>query len=105
SKASDMFLLTSTQEGLPVALMQAMACGLPVVCSRIRGNTDLIENKKQGFMCSYNNVGGFCKGINILLDNPKLRKKMGARNVEAIKRYDKKYVNERIREIYLSLTD
>ncbi|MDE6636585.1 MAG: glycosyltransferase, partial [Lachnospiraceae bacterium] len=36
-KASDMFIFTSKQEGLPVALMQAMACGLPVVCSRIRG--------------------------------------------------------------------
>lgn len=104
-KASDMFIFTSKQEGLPVALMQAMACGLPVVCSRIRGNTDLIENKKQGFMCSYDNAGGFCKGINILLDNPKLRKKMGARNMEEVKLYDKKYVNERMRKIYLSLTE
>lgn len=41
-KASDICCLPSTQEGLPVALMEAMACGLPAVCSRIRGNTDLI---------------------------------------------------------------
>lgn len=104
-KASDMFIFTSKQEGLPAALMQAMACGLPVVCSRIRGNTDLIENKKQGFMCAYDNVDGFCKGIHILLDNPKLRRKMGSRSMEVIKLYDKKYVNEKMREIYLSLTD
>ncbi len=104
-KAADMFIFTSKQEGLPAALMQAMACGLPVVCSRIRGNTDLIENKKQGFMCAYDNVEGFCKGINILLDNPKLGRKMGSRSREVIKLYDKKYVNERMREIYLSLKD
>ena len=104
-KASDMFIFTSKQEGLPAALMQAMACGLPTVCSRIRGNTDLIENKKQGFMCAYDNVNGFCRGMNILLDNPKLRRKMGARNREVIRLYDKKYVNERMRDIYMSVRD
>lgn len=104
-KASDMFIFTSKQEGLPAALMQAMACGLPTICSRIRGNTDLIENKKQGFMCAYDNVNGFCRGMNILLDNPKLRRKMGARNREVIRLYDKKYVNERMRDIYMSVRD
>ena len=38
----DIFALPSLQEGLPVALMEAMAVGKPVVCSRIRGNTDLM---------------------------------------------------------------
>lgn len=41
---SDLFVFPSLQEGLPVALMEAMASGLPCVASRIRGNTDLIEN-------------------------------------------------------------
>jgi len=39
---SDVFFFPSFREGLSVSLMEAMACGLPVVCSRIRGNTDLI---------------------------------------------------------------
>ena len=42
-KASDVCCLPSFQEGLPVSVMEAMACGLPVICSRIRGNTDLID--------------------------------------------------------------
>lgn len=46
--ASDLFIFPSFQEGLPVALMEAMACGLPVICSEIRGSTDLIENGKNG---------------------------------------------------------
>ena len=41
---SDLFVFPSLQEGLPVALMEAMASGLPCVASRIRGNTDLIED-------------------------------------------------------------
>ena len=39
----DLFVLPSFQEGLPVALMEAMACGKAVSCSAIRGNTDLVD--------------------------------------------------------------
>ena len=41
-QASDIFLFPSFQEGLPRAMLEAMASGLPVVCSEIRGNTDLM---------------------------------------------------------------
>ncbi len=41
--SSDAFCFPSIREGLSVSLMEAMACGLPVVCSRIRGNEDLID--------------------------------------------------------------
>ena len=44
NSASDIFVFPSLQEGLPVALMEAMACGKPIACSRIRGNTDLIDD-------------------------------------------------------------
>ena len=47
-ECSDLFLFMSLQEGLPVALMEAMACGLPVICSRIRGNVDLVEDGVSG---------------------------------------------------------
>ena len=42
-KAGDIFLFTSKQEGLARSLMEAMASGLPCVASKIRGNTDLLE--------------------------------------------------------------
>lgn len=43
-QSSDLFIFPSHQEGLPVALMEAIASQLPVVCSRIRGNTDLVQD-------------------------------------------------------------
>lgn len=48
--ASDLFVFMSFQEGLPVALMEAMACGLPVVCSDIRGNQDLVFDGENGIL-------------------------------------------------------
>lgn len=45
-QTSDCFVLSSFREGLSVALMEAMAEGLPVVCGRIRGNVDLIKDGK-----------------------------------------------------------
>lgn len=47
---ADLFVFMSYQEGLPVALMEAMACGIPVVCSNIRGNTDLIDDGVTGLI-------------------------------------------------------
>lgn len=49
-KSCDFFAFPSFQEGLPVALMEAMASGKPVICSRVRGNTDLIDEGKGGFL-------------------------------------------------------
>ena len=44
-QASDIFLFPSFQEGLPRAMLEAMASGLPVICSEIRGNTDLMGDR------------------------------------------------------------
>ena len=47
-KMADVFLLPSFREGLPVAVMEAMASGLPVIATKIRGSSDLVQ---QGALC------------------------------------------------------
>ena len=49
-RKADCFVFPSFQEGLPVAVMEAMAVGLPVIATRIRGITDLLEHTQGGYL-------------------------------------------------------
>ena len=97
-KISDIFLFTSLQEGLPRSLMEAMAVGLPCIVSKIRGNVDLIEDGKGGFLCAPNDSISFARAIKKC--DTETRKRMSEWNVRAIKHYDISVVEREIREIY-----
>ena len=85
--AADIFVMPSLQEGLSVALMEAMACGLPVIASRIRGNTDLIDDGKGGYLVDTINVKGYMEAIMKLYNNPDDRDKMGKFNMKKVQNY------------------
>lgn len=64
-KAADCFVFPSYQEGLPGALMEAMAVGLPCIASNIRGNTDALQDS--GFMFSPDDVDGLAELMKVML--------------------------------------
>lgn len=99
-RASDIFAFPSLQEGLPVALMEAMASGLPVICSKIRGNTDLVEEQQGGYLVEASNVDDYVQTITKLIKNTSEREKYGAFNKEVIKEYSIDKVNDRMSFIY-----
>jgi glycosyltransferase involved in cell wall biosynthesis len=99
-KSADIFIFPSKREGLPVSLMEAMASGLPVVCSNIRGNTDLIIEQKGGFICSPTDANEYKSNIKKLLESTKLRKKYGGFNAEWVKKFDINNVLPLINSIY-----
>jgi glycosyltransferase EpsD len=86
--SADIFLFPSLREGLPVSLMEAMSAGLPCVVSNIRGNMDLIEHGKGGYLCCNKNAEDYIGAIKILAADPGLRKNMGQYNRAAVKKYD-----------------
>jgi len=102
-KISDIFLLPSFREGLSVALMEAMACGLPVICSNIRGNRDLIIDNKNGFLVKPNDVRGFAKKIDMLYKNKVERRKMSKNNIESIKPFSINNVISKLQILYNEL--
>ncbi|MCI8280168.1 MAG: glycosyltransferase family 4 protein [Lachnospiraceae bacterium] len=98
-QASDVFMMTSFREGLSRSVMEAMASGLPVVATRIRGNVDLID-ENGGYFVAVNDERGAAKSIELLKENAMLRIKMGAYNKERVKNFSKECVQERMLEIY-----
>ena len=95
--AADVYLFPSLQEGLPVALMEAMAAGKPVACSRIRGNTDLIE-EGGGVLFDPVSVDECADAIRSLLDSD--YEQMGHFNAEKIQGFSRETVEKRMSEIY-----
>ena len=98
-KSADIFLFPSLQEGLPVALMEAMACGLPVICSEIRGNIDLID-ESCGILCPLADTDAFKDAIVKLVSDEKLRDKMADKALEESKKYDIKIIENYMKDIY-----
>lgn len=100
SSAADLFLLASLQEGLPVAIMEAMACGLPIIASEVRGNYDLIDQGKGGYLVSPMNVDGFVKAIYKMTQNRERLESMKRYNLKKIQKYGINVVIEQMAELY-----
>lgn len=96
----DIFVFPSKREGLSVALMEAMAAGLPVIASNIRGNRDLIDHGKGGYLFDLSNQNEFNKYLEILIKDNELRLSMGNYNKTKIKHYDISNIREQMSEIY-----
>lgn len=97
---SDIFLFTTLQEGLPRSMMEAMACGLPCVASRVRGNVDLLDDGKGGYLCRSRDDKEVAERIKGLCSHEELRKKMKLHNLETIRDYDVSVVEREIEKIY-----
>lgn len=98
-QASDLFVFMSKQEGLPVAMMEAMACGVPVICSDIRGNTDLVENGVSGII-SESTPEKLAENILQLVSNPSKLQELSAQAAKMIQKFDLSTVEPEMLKIY-----
>lgn len=98
--ACDIFVLTSKQEGLARSLMEGMAAGLPCVASKIRGNTDILDEGKGGYLVDVEDVIGYSEAFNELVENTEKIKSFGQWNMEKIKDYSIDSISNYIYEIY-----
>ena len=98
-KAADVFVHPSFREGLSVAVMEAMASGLPVICSRIRGNTDLIDDGKGGYLFTPADCSELRNVLEQIVGGRGI-KALGTYNIEKIKQSDVSVVLETMKELY-----
>ncbi len=100
-RCCDLFLFMPFREGLSVALMEAMGSGMPILCTKIRGNTDLIDDGVSGEFPE-NTPEALAEKILKLYQNPALAAAYGAAAAQKIKTFDKDNVHGLVKEIYLS---
>jgi glycosyltransferase involved in cell wall biosynthesis len=98
--ATDVFVLPSYQEGMPNSLLEAMACGLPVVATRIGGVVDIIRDEESGLLTAPGDSKGLAERILMLLNNEGLAKSISSNALKTIQ--DSYYLDGIIRK-YMDL--
>lgn len=104
--ALDIFVLSSEMEGIPVALLEAMAASRPVVATRVGGIPQVIQDGYNGLLISPDDPAGLAKAILALTEDSTLRESVareGYRTVE--KRFSSTAVAQRIIELYDALLE
>lgn len=96
----DLFLLTSIFEGLPLAIIEAMFSGLPIIASNVGGVRELVHDTYNGFLINNNSKEEFIEKIINIIENKESRKKMGE---NSIKIAGKNFRLERVIEDYKKL--
>lgn len=101
---ADLFILPSYDEGLPVALLEAMAHGLPVVSTFAGGIPELVTSGINGLLVQPGNREALKRAVQSMIEDPGLREKFAAANRQKIEtEYDIKIIAEQVRLLYLRL--
>jgi glycosyltransferase involved in cell wall biosynthesis len=83
----DLYLTASRREGLPTALLEAMACGVPVLATEVPGHVDAVEPEITGRLVPPDDVAGLAAAAALLLRDPVLRARMGQAGRERVERH------------------
>lgn len=97
--SSDLFISLSTQEGIPLALMESMSCGLPAICANTPGNISIVENSINGEIVE-NNAIDIEKAIIKLKNEASLRRQYSCKAQKTIRHYDFSNIKESLLSEY-----
>jgi glycosyltransferase involved in cell wall biosynthesis len=93
--------MPSLSEGMPMALLEAMACGKAVVASRVGAITKVIEHRVNGWMIDSGDVSGLAEGLKEILGCGDLRRRLGRAAKQTIEsRFSAEIMAKNYLEIY-----
>lgn len=98
--ASDVFVLPSLSESFGIVNLEAMASGLPIVASNLRGMKEIVEDGQSGFLVEPRNPEAIAQKVLLLLQDEGLRRRMGERNKQKAKQYSWEEIVAKLEEIY-----
>lgn len=98
-------VLPSVSEPFGIVVLEAMACGIPIVASSIGGIVDIITNRKNGLLVPPRNPKKIAQAVEEILQHPVLTAKLRREGKERVKDFDWKNIAKRLEEAYISLFD
>jgi glycosyltransferase involved in cell wall biosynthesis len=102
----DVFVLPSVIEGFSLAILEAMAFGLPIVCTDAGGNAEAVRDGVNGFLFRPGEIDRLAGSLRKLLEDESLREAIGKRNrEEAFQRFDVRETVRKTESVYLSLIE
>jgi glycosyltransferase involved in cell wall biosynthesis len=100
-RSADIFVYPSYHEGMPMAVMEAMACGLPIIATQVGGLPDLVCPGINGILVPAGQPGQLANAILQLLDDPQMRHSMQIKSFQlAQENFDVEKLVPRLLEIY-----
>jgi glycosyltransferase involved in cell wall biosynthesis len=99
-RAADLFAFPTKLEAMGLAVLEAMAAGLPVVTTCVPGVRDLVENGVNGYLAREGDAQDMAQYIRTLLRDPPLRQAMGAKGQQKAQEYDWTKVAQRYLALY-----
>ena len=101
----DIFALPSRSEALSNALMEAMACGCCPIATRVGGNPELVEHRRNGLLFEVDNVGEFAAQLRALLTNESQRKAFAVLSTAKMSQFTCEIAGQTMQSIYESVLD
>lgn len=100
----DAVALPSYREGLPKCLIEAAACGLPIITTDVPGCRDVVQHEQTGLLVPVRDAAALAEAMARLQDDPELAARLGAAaRTRALELYDERIVIERTLEVYQEL--
>ncbi len=100
----DVVVLPSYREGLPKTLIEAAACGLPLVTTDVPGCREVVTDGVDGLLVPVHNAGALARAIARLQDDPALAQRLGAAaRAKALAEFDERVVNAATLDVYREL--
>lgn len=96
----DIFVFPSRQEGLPVSVMEAMAKGLPIIASDIRGNRDLVTHSEGGYLFKTNDIDAFNLALISLIEKDNFEE-FGKYNQNKIVEFSLEKILDEVSRLYM----
>ncbi len=97
---ADIFVLPSLAEGFPNVLLEAMACGLPIVATRVGGIPEIIEDGRNGFLVNPKKPDEIADKLLFISRNKSITWKISKNNKEKVKKYNWDNTVSNLEEIY-----